>query len=89
MLISPTAASADALDHPDPRQIAVTEQGYFLDGEAIEQAPLLGVIRRLPIDTPVRLQIDASVRFQRFITLVDVINASGLNRVAVETQVLP
>ena len=68
-------------------EVAIDRDGrFFLDGEALGRDQLEGRLAPLTRDTPVRLRVDAEVRFARFVEVIDVLKLLGMDRLTILTE---
>jgi biopolymer transport protein ExbD len=83
----PTAAGAATTPPVEPIDIAVDRNGqWYLRGRSVNDDELLASIAVLPLDSAIRLKVDESAQFQRFVRLVDALTVRGIAQVSVETQ---
>jgi biopolymer transport protein ExbD len=67
-------------------EIAIGREGeYYLDATPVAVEPLAERLSDLDPQTPIILRVDAQARFERFVAVVDLLKARGLERVSILT----
>ena len=81
-------AEAQARAEPMDRvEIGVGREGeFYLDAAPVELAPLADRLSALDPQTAIVLRVDAQARFERFVTVVDLLKARGLDRLTILTR---
>ncbi|KAA6184852.1 biopolymer transporter ExbD [Thiohalocapsa marina] len=83
----PEAREQSAMVERDPSEIAVDRDGgLYFDALPVSLDTLSARLNTLATDTPIRLRVDAGAEFGRFVTVVDLLKARGLQRVSIITQ---
>jgi biopolymer transport protein ExbD len=83
----PEAATAEAPVAADLLEIGIDAGGgLFADGERIEIGTLGQRLAQLPAQTPIRLRVDEGARFGRFVAVIDLLRANGLERLNITTR---
>jgi biopolymer transport protein ExbD len=59
--------------------------GYYLDAAPVTVEPLAERLSALDPQTAIILRVDAQARFERFVAVVDLLKARGLERVSILT----
>jgi biopolymer transport protein ExbD len=68
-------------------EIAIGREGeYYLDAAPVELGPLALQLSALDPQTTIVLRVDAHAQFERFVTVVDLLKARGLERVSILTR---
>jgi len=80
----PKAEHAETLSAEDSIEIAIDrEERIFLNRSAIEPNGLAKQLALLGRQTPVVLYVDKSVRFARFVTIIDLLKANQLEKLSI------
>ena len=81
-------AENTSTDFPeDPVKIAIDSTGkYFYNEAPVEFDMLVVKLESLSQDDPVLLYVDKTVRFERFIKVIDALKASQLDNLAIMTR---
>lgn len=88
----PEAETAENTESLTPVEIALSADGeLFLDGRALGVgepgiAQLASDITGLAGDSQIVLRVDAETRFDRFVAVVDLLKARGLERLSILTR---
>jgi biopolymer transport protein ExbD len=82
----PESRAASAATPETRIELAIDRAGqYFVDGESTSLKALethLGAVSRT---TPIRLRVDAEVRFRHFVAVVDLLKLLGMRRLTILT----
>jgi biopolymer transport protein ExbD len=82
----PESRAASAATPETRIELAIDRDGqYFVDGESTSLKALetrLGAVSRT---TPIRLRVDAEVRFGHFVAVVDLLKLLGMHRLTILT----
>jgi biopolymer transport protein ExbD len=82
----PKATAAPKPDVTERVEIAIGRDGeYYLDAAPVEAEPLAQRLSALGPETAIVLRVDAQARFERFVAVVDLLKARGLERVSILT----
>ena len=81
-------ADNTSTDFPeDPVKIAIDNTGnYFYNEAPVDFDTLVVKLESLSQDDPVLLYVDKTVRFERFIKIIDALKASQLDNLAIMTR---
>ncbi len=80
----PRAEHTESLNAEESIEIAIDrEERIFLDQSAIEADGLAEALMGLNKETPVVLYVDKSVRFARFVTIIDLLKANQLEKLSI------
>ena len=83
----PSAESRAAAPVGDPLQIAVDREGrLFFSARPIMLAGLADKLDAVAPTTPIRLRVDTEARFGRFVAVIDLLKARGLDKVSITTR---
>jgi biopolymer transport protein ExbD len=83
----PTAEGTSAMAQREPTEIAIDRAGgLFLDAEPITIEALSARLAALDPETPIRLRVDAAAEFGGFVSVVDMLQSRGLDRVRITTR---
>lgn len=68
-------------------ELAVDENNqWFAQGERIAREQLAGFIANYPVETPIKLRIDATANFEAFLSLVDSLKTQGYKNLSVQVK---
>ena len=81
-------AEAQARAEPTERvEIGIGREGeFYLDAAPVELKPLTERLSALDPQTAIVLRVDAQARFERFVAVVDLLKARGLDRLTILTR---
>ena len=83
----PAASSQAPAESPRAIEIGIDAQGgLYLDAEPLTLADLEGHLDRLAKDSPIRLRVDAATRFDRFVAVIDRLQAREFERLTILTR---
>jgi biopolymer transport protein ExbD len=83
----PKAAAQARLESLERVEIGVGREGeLYLDAAPVELEPLALRLSALDPQTAVVLRVDAQARFERFVAVVDLLKARGLDRLTILTR---
>ena len=83
----PEAASGEAPAAPERVEVAVDQDGkIFLGVQATTLEALSTHLAGLDAATPVVLRVDAKSRFDRFVAVVDLLKARGMDKLTILTR---
>jgi biopolymer transport protein ExbD len=83
----PKAAAQEAATSAGTIEIAIDAEGQvYYRSEPVPIADLGPRLDSLPKDTPIELRVDAQARFARFVAVVDLLKARGLQRLTILTR---
>lgn len=83
----PTAKGEAVTAPREPTEIAIDRAGgLFLDAQPIAAEALSAQLDALDPETPIRLRVDAAAEFGGFVTVVDMLQSRGLERVRITTR---
>ena len=83
----PKATAESGAEVVERVEIAIGREGeYYLDAAPVELDPLAARLAALDLETAIVLRVDAEARFERFVTVVDLLKARGLERVSILTR---
>jgi len=83
----PEAENSNAQVDKDPFKIAVNKDGeYYYQDALIDLDTLKAELNSLKSDKPIILRVDKSVRFERFIEIIDVLKSYNLNNLSIATR---
>ena len=83
----PQAATAQAPTPAETLEIAIDHAGsVFADGAATDMDALADRLADVPADTSIRLRVDKDARFGRFVAVIDLLRANGLERLDIATR---
>ncbi len=80
----PEADSTERTELRDPVEITIDGEGkYTYRGEAVEPQGLATRLSALERSTEILLYVDRAARFERFVTVIDLLKARGLDRLSI------
>jgi len=83
----PTAEGKTVAAPRESTEIAIDRAGgLFLDAEPIAAEALSASLNAIDPETPIRLRVDAAAAFGDFVTVVDMLQSRGLDRVRITTR---
>lgn len=83
----PKAAAQPGPEVAQRVEIGIGREGeYYLDAAPVELGPLGAYLADLDPQTALVLRVDAQARFERFVAVVDLLKARGLERVSILTR---
>jgi len=83
----PEAENSNAQEDKDPFKIAINQDGqYYHQDTLITLDTLKKELGALKSDKPIILSVDKSVKFERFIELIDVLKSFNLNNLSIATR---
>lgn len=83
----PEAEHSNAQEDKDPFKITINENGeYYYQDTLIDLNTLKQTLESLKPDKSIILSVDKSVRFERFIQLIDVLKLYNLNNLSIATR---
>lgn len=83
----PEAENSNAQVDKDPFKIAINKDGeYYYQDALIDLDTLKAELNSLKSDKPIILRVDKSVRFERFIEIIDVLKSYNLNNLSIATR---
>ena len=83
----PEAENSNAQEDKDPFKIAINKDGeYYYQDSLINLDTLKKKLNSLKSDKSIILSVDKSVRFERFIELIDVLKSYNLNNLSIATR---
>jgi biopolymer transport protein ExbD len=83
----PKAAAQARLESLERVEIGVGREGdLYLDAAPVELEPLALRLSALDPQTAIVLRVDAQARFERFVAVVDLLKARGLDRLTILTR---
>ena len=83
----PKATAEPGAEVVERVEIAIGREGeYYLDAAPVALVPLAARLAALDLETAIVLRVDADARFERFVTVVDLLKARGLERVSILTR---
>lgn len=83
----PEAENSNAPEDKDPFKIVINKDGeYYYQDALIDLDTLKEKLNSLKSDKSIVLSVDKSVRFERFIELIDVLKFYNLNNLSIATR---
>jgi biopolymer transport protein ExbD len=83
----PEAENTSAQNDKDPIKIAIDKDGKYYYLEALVGFDILkDKLSTLKPDDPIILSVDKSVRFERFIEMIDALKTHNLNNLSIATH---
>lgn len=83
----PEAESAQAAEDKPSVKLSVSADGeFYLDEEKYEKEALGKALAELPKTTEFTLRVDKAVRFEHFMTVVDLLKIHELERLTIMTE---
>ena len=83
----PEAENSNAQEDKDPFKIAINQDGqYYYQDTLITLDTLKKELSSLKSDKSIILSVDKSVKFERFIELIDVLKSFNLNNLSIATR---
>ncbi len=83
----PEAESGAPVSEKPPHEIVITaERELFYQEERVELDTLETALAELPADQAIVLRVDAAAPFARFVAVVDVLKALGMDNLSIMTQ---
>lgn len=83
----PDSESAQAVEDKPAINISISPEGeFYLDDKPLEKPALAEALAALPSTTDFVLNVDKAVRFEHFMTVVDLLKLNHLDRVSIMTQ---
>ena len=83
----PEARNSEPLKPEQTRRIAIDAASqYYLDEQPVTLPQLEETLRQLPGETPILLQVDRQVTFDKFIAVIDLLKGGQLNNLSIVTR---
>lgn len=83
----PEAANSDTDFPQQPLRIVVDESGqYLIDEQQVSFDELAGQLGTLSANTPILLYVDRSVRFEKFVRVIDELRSNQLDQLSIVTE---
>ncbi len=83
----PKAEHTETLTDEQSVEIAIdAKEQFFFNQTAVDASSLGEQLARVTQQTPVVLYVDKSVRFDRFVTVIDLLKANKLERLSIVTR---
>jgi biopolymer transport protein ExbD len=83
----PKAEHTETLTDEQSVEIAIdAQEQIFFNQTAVDASSLGEQLARVTQETPVVLYVDKSVRFDRFVTVIDLLKANKLERLSIVTR---
>ena len=83
----PEAENSSAQEDKNPFKITINQDGqYYYQDTLVTLDTLKKALSPLKPDKPIILSVDKSVKFERFIELIDVLKSFNLNNLSIATR---